>query len=547
MATGRRWLNHRHAKPGYSCWIVGSLFVVTAFVVCMNNLLLIPSILNETKDTGLIRNNDHDDFLWSPIAAAAATTTTTQQKKTRSTNSTRPQNHHHHQVDTTTTTTKHHSAAKVSTTKKTSLLFDSNKLTTALAVLQNFTAATTNNTSDVANNDNDVLVKIRLTAKESFLWKGAQSELCQLIRLKLQEERTRHSNGVNLKPLLFLTVPCMEIQRGGRFGNLMIGMYGMHLAAIAHNGTFYFQCRESSNQQQQQQYLPDNLYWWLQTTKHSLEATASSKPDPWYHPPYPPIEDSCKGMGKAPLQYTTEQVRYDLRHMALQLQKQVDDDDSTETFDDAVIHFRCGDVISPLPQKRNQINYGLARFEVYTDPILKDVASATSIPNIRSIGIVTAPFHHPSEIREEDGPYAGDCKIIVQEFKNYIRKRLPSSISVKIRNDPKESIPMIYSRMVLAKITVCIRSTFCIFPAIASLGTSHIMEGGVAYFVTKEMTTVYPDIQIISSPKHSDENGGNSKIKQKKIFLPSHEIAEMGLNKTIAWLKGEEDIKDNKN
>ena len=60
---------------------------------------------------------------------------------------------------------------------------------------------------------------------------------------------------------------------------------------------------------------------------------------------------------------------------------------------------------------------------------------------------------------------------------------------VTIRNSQDDTLDVVYTRLIQANTTICGPSTFCIFPAIASLKQSFIMEselfGGEASWLAK--------------------------------------------------------------
>ena len=77
---------------------------------------------------------------------------------------------------------------------------------------------------------------------------------------------------------------------------------------------------------------------------------------------------------------------------------------------------------------------------------------------------------------------------------------------------------MVLSRLILAQYTFCARSTFCLFPAMASYGESFVQEGGVAYIFDR-IVDAYDNIHLMDEP-----------------FLRSYEINKRGINHTMKWL-----------
>jgi hypothetical protein len=146
-------------------------------------------------------------------------------------------------------------------------------------------------------------------------------------------------------------------------------------------------------------------------------------------------------------------------------------------FDDAVIHFRCGDLLI------TDLAYGFLTFHGYSRHISSSV---------RSIGILTQPFGKvkKSTVGEEQQSSIADqgrtmdtknevvarrCLTLVYAFKQYLEEKFPNA-TVEIRNDRTETVALAYARMVMAKQVVGSMSTFSIYPVIGSFGTGYYMR-----------------------------------------------------------------------
>lgn len=136
--------------------------------------------------------------------------------------------------------------------------------------------------------------------------------------------------------------------------------------------------------------------------------------------------------------------------------------------------------------------------------------------SVEPIGMVTAPFSEVNR-RKQDLGSERMCRTLVLELVDYLKSYFPN-VEVRVRNNPNESIPEVLSRLIMAKYNFCVRSTFCLLPAIASYGTSYVQKGGTAYFVG-DVSKVYDNVKLINEP-----------------FLFAHEIKEMGFNSTLKWL-----------
>jgi hypothetical protein len=351
--------------------------------------------------------------------------------------------------------------------------------------------------------------------KEAFLWKGAQSRLCE--SFKRGKKKIEKQKLQNVKIHAYLQLSCESVHRRNQHGNYLIGFYGMRLAALHFGAGFTFRCNEDFEGKTTVSKKKRWLLWWLQTNGATIgdaKSTARSYHlrENLYDPPIPSKKDACQGMGKIQLHYSSEYARRDLRVMAAKLRpsfRSSFDDNRNQSWDldDVAIHFRCGDVISKqIPKTDN--NYGLLQFQAYQKRIPESV---------KTIGIVTAPFTNSSSVRYQDRPHIDTCKNIVERLVSYLQQHFPNA-KVRVRNDPKESIPKVMSRLILANYTFCARSTFCLFPAMASFGTSYVQEQGVAYFFDA-ISKAYDNIHLMQEP-----------------FLKSAEINEKGINHTLEWL-----------
>ena len=173
-------------------------------------------------------------------------------------------------------------------------------------------------------------------------------------------------------------------------------------------------------------------------------------------------------------------VRYDSKTTNIVPLIQLQRPNDNVIFDDAVIHFRCGDLLLTDLEA-----YGFLTFNGYSRHISSSV---------RSIGILTQPFGtvKKSKVTEEvqqqssitdqrrkmDTDHeivARRCLTLVYAFKQYLEEKFPNA-SVYIRNDRKETVALAYARMVMAKQVVGSMSTFSIYPVIGTFGTGYYMR-----------------------------------------------------------------------
>jgi hypothetical protein len=190
-------------------------------------------------------------------------------------------------------------------------------------------------------------------------------------------------------------------------------------------------------------------------------------------------------------------------------------------------------------------NYGFVPFSVYrsvlADMILDETTTATST----TIGIITAPFD-PHHLRRQDAQHATKCQILVETLRDYLESHFPGTSKVSIRNDPSETIPMVLSRLILAdQVSICIRSTFCVFPTLASFAKKRVfLEGGVSYFVSSSSISTSKNNHQNqrsgeSAPPNEDYYYGNELhlLDSKQTpYLYSHDIQTLGWNASLEWL-----------
>jgi hypothetical protein len=316
----------------------------------------------------------------------------------------------------------------------------------------------------------------------SRYWKG--NLFCEAIR-----EVRENASDSSLPMTMNISFGCEELFRRSFIGtgNFLSLLYGVRLAAqVYENVDIHFVC-------------PD------------VEATKKELILPWFTGWFPPrhesnsrfcnvtIRQACGNYDTVPIAYMYKEMQYDLRRMAiglvgvpgsdhpsaqfaekylwsesggdesfsvLQLPVPQRDDDPpfpTDTFelDDAIIHFRCGDLMAS-----NHPSFGFMKFSGYT----KHVS-----PDARSIGIVTQPFDDDAQSRNGDSrtKLRDRCRIVVLSLVDYIQERFPSS-RIQIHNGPNETIALTYARMVMANQTIVGISSFGVFPAVATFGTGYL-------------------------------------------------------------------------
>jgi hypothetical protein len=160
----------------------------------------------------------------------------------------------------------------------------------------------------------------------------------------------------------------------------------------------------------------------------------------------------------------SQQIQDDIRRMSVELLGARDDirqhpDISVDAkplipgidLDDAMIHFRCGDVLGGA----NRYDFGMIRFNEYK----KWIPHSTP-----SIGILTQPFERERN-RKTDSRKADDCKEVVYALVDYLQAFAPSA-KISVYNDANETLPLAYARLAMANYSITSLSSFGIFPII---------------------------------------------------------------------------------
>ena len=159
----------------------------------------------------------------------------------------------------------------------------------------------------------------------------------------------------------------------------------------------------------------------------------------------------------------------------------------------AVLHFRCGDLISS-----NHPSFGFMKFGSYSRHLDQ---------NVTSIGIVTQPFDDHGQAREYDGGESkqAKCKKVVYALVDHLQEKFPAA-RVAIRNDANETIALTFARMVMAKQVVIGITSFGVFPGIATFGTSYIRKPDYdkapnRWLLRPKVEEVLDNVKLVEEPR----------------------------------------------
>jgi hypothetical protein len=262
-----------------------------------------------------------------------------------------------------------------------------------------------------------------------------------------------------------------------------------------------------------------------------------------------PKQDVCREFLRIPLGYILEDIRYDLRRMALALvgpsaaminaPPRLSSPNAPHggrlwlspttkpllanvTLDQAVIHFRCGDLMWVAHEA----------YSFYSFVSLTKYLPATGLT---SIGILTQPFVKGDNSRMSDttGQAPLRCRFVVEAFVDYLSERYPQA-TVTIHNGPDESVALAYSRMIFADVVVATGTTFPVFSVLASYGR------GIFLVPVHEGA---PTMFLLESPRVDELSDNNLRLVQDEPFLRSTDLLRLWKRnpngtQVLAWFRG---------
>jgi hypothetical protein len=356
-------------------------------------------------------------------------------------------------------------------------------------------------------------------------WLEVQTEVLQVFWVgnrvcEAIDQARRDHNDADLPILIKITFGCMETfhHAGAGTGSYLSLFYATRLAAqVYSNVAFIFTCPDAQETKQ------DLILPWI---TGSFPPRSSSTPNEFNVP----MAHACGSYDVVPVAYMYQEIRRDLRKMAIALvgvpnaqhpsvdfvkeyQKQrsfatnesrpihqVEEIDEIPLYgadgfvlDDALIHFRCGDLM-----ETDHPSFAFMTFNGYVRHVS---------PEARSIGILTQPFEDSEHSRGNDNGSTtrNRCRIAVMSLVEFIHLRHPKA-TVHIHNDPNETIALTYARMIMANQTVVGISSFGVFPAVTTFGTGYIRRPDYPYAPNKwlldpPIDQIVDNIVLFDEPK----------------------------------------------
>ena len=396
---------------------------------------------------------------------------------------------------------------------------------------------------------------IDLDLQENSYWGKKEQPICS--NMDLLDSQSNNT-------ILNFTINCHTFFKESDLGtgNWISAFYSMRLAALKHDNIGIYMACDDAVEEKNNLILPWLMGYW--------PARKPDKQFPWPHPDaenkplhLPSYEKVCGDYDEVPVGYMTPFIRYELRRMAIAIggipdnnhpsasfakQYLWSDNDSEDEyqlptpqsgdkplvpgmkFDDVAIHFRCGDIMGALYHP----SFGFMKFTAYKKWIS---------PEAKSIGIVTNPFDSSGQHRPgaDQRPSILDrCRIVVTELKKYLENEFPSAL-VSIRNDVSETIPMAYTRLIMANQTFASISSFGAFPVVATFGTGYIKKPDFPKVPNKWIPFVskmYDDVVMMDEPETLMATQvrrwfmGNARMR-------TPEMEKDGMEKVLYWFKTE--------
>jgi hypothetical protein len=387
-----------------------------------------------------------------------------------------------------------------------------------------------------AQTENSMVYRITGSGMNSFLnsWIRGVNPLCINLYEDWRNESTQiaatsNSTTDDTKPkprLTFVDMDCYKLFRSpAGTGNFVTVLYGARLTAQV-LGRVNVAMRCSYPPGEERNLITPWVMGWFpyahQEKENQVQSTAASA-----HPTIIPLNathvcETNNDIRKIQIGYLFQEIRFDLRRMAIALVGIPSPDhpsatwarthlgtsasstsvsttrymipvDPTQpplypniTLDEAVIHFRCGDLING-----GHSSFGFLKFRTFAKHL---------DPNVQSIGIITQPFSTGGQQRRGDtrGGRGDRCRILITAFSDYLKERFVKA-RITVHNGPDETIALAYARLVMAKQAVSGVSTFAVFPTIATFGIGYVYAPAFALCVNQWV--IQPRLDEIAVPK----------------------------------------------
>lgn len=300
--------------------------------------------------------------------------------------------------------------------------------------------------------------------------------------------RIRGNDTDSARILVNVSFSCYDAYKfsGMGSGNFISAFYGIRMVAHSLNNTDVVIHCSDAEETKSKLILP-----WVTGTFPSMTEEEALKEK------LPTLDQACADYRSVPIGYRWKDMQYEMRRMAIamvgipnpdhpsaawaekylwsgsaldsnhmQLASPQKDDlpiyPKTE-LDDAMLHFRCGDLVMS-----NHPSFGFMKFGSFSRHIS---------PDVRSIGIATQPYDSDTQQRSEDSGATkmARCKQLVEAFVEHLTQEFPNA-KVHVHNGPNETIALTFARMIMANQTVIPITSFGVFPGVSTFGTGYIRK-----------------------------------------------------------------------
>ena len=299
--------------------------------------------------------------------------------------------------------------------------------------------------------------------------------------------------------VLNVTADCIALDESmdGQ-GNTILALYGLRLISALAKVDFEFQCYSNNsgynnnNNNKSRKEKARKLRWVFPWFASYQSATTSEQPWP-YSGNEPTQEEACStNLDSMPLDKMADQIRNDVRKMAVQLigpridssrihplvPLDVDPWIPNITVDDVIIHFPChNDVYDNKILIGREVDYdqngerggrinnnpiSIMHFTEYTKRISK---------NVKSIGIITEISTNERRLFNETNDWCHNgSEILLRYLKEFYASQ---SISISIYDN--DALPLQYARIAMAKQSFSSFSTFGMIPIIGAFGEGYFL------------------------------------------------------------------------
>ena len=103
------------------------------------------------------------------------------------------------------------------------------------------------------------------------------------------------------------------------------------------------------------------------------------------------------------------------------------------------------------------------------------------------------------------------------DLQSFLEETYPNA-TITVRNGPEETLASSFARITLSRKTICSPSTFCLYPAIATLGEGHFAN-----------TDLYPFVHEIAA-----QPGSNIRVIEED-FLSTKRMREMSIGTILKF------------